>query len=606
MPVELQFVTDAGGLRSVCGIVAGAEEGQSDGGLATYQLIVRDALALMDQRVNTRVFRTMSEIEISEVLLSEWRQTNPVLARAFRFDLGRLRGTYPAREFTMQYNESDSAFMRRLWKRRGIAWFFEPGHATQVGTNDMPAHTLVLFDHPDALKQNAAGSVRYHRDDGTEQRDSITAWRAIRTLTPGVITRQSWDYARVGVMSSSETSRNDQGVLGNQFAASLDQHLIDSPHAGDSADDYRNLGVARMQHHEYEAKRCHGESGIRDLQVGEFNQITGHAELDTHPAEEREFVITELRVDAENNLPKAVNDKLRRLFAANRWATGEPAQDSALEQASAERGARYTNQFTCVRRGIAIVPDYDARRDVPRAEAQSVIVVGPPGEEVHCDEQGRVKVRFPGCRPDDHSHAHGAGASDSARDSAWVRVATSWASGQWGAISLPRPGDECIVTHLDGDPDKPIITGRVYNGKAAPPTFSHRGGLPGNRYVSGIKSKEIKGARYNQLRLDDTPGQISAQLASEHARSELNLGYLTHPRTDGKGKKRGDGFELTSDASGSIRTARSLLISAWKRLDVSANQLSREEHLALMQDCLDLFNYRRIPFARGCARSRPG
>jgi type VI secretion system secreted protein VgrG len=87
MGAELQFVTDKGGLRSVCGIVAQAAEGESDGGLATYQLIVRDALTMMEQRINTRVFRGASEIDITNTILREWQQNNAVLARAFDFAL---------------------------------------------------------------------------------------------------------------------------------------------------------------------------------------------------------------------------------------------------------------------------------------------------------------------------------------------------------------------------------------------------------------------------------------------------------------------------------------------------------------------------------------
>ena len=167
MAAELQFVTDKGGLRSVCGIVAQAAEGESDGGLATYQLVLRDALTMMEGRVNTRVFRGVSEIDITHTILREWRQSNAVLARSFDFALLHMK-TYPAREFTMQYNESDAAFLRRLWKRRGLAWFFQAGNASESEGKDIPGHTLVLFDNIQALNQNAAGTVRYHRDDGTE------------------------------------------------------------------------------------------------------------------------------------------------------------------------------------------------------------------------------------------------------------------------------------------------------------------------------------------------------------------------------------------------------------------------------------------------------
>ena len=571
MPVEIQFVTDRGGLRRVCGIVSRAVEGESDGGLATYQLIVRDALTIMDKRVNTRIFRNASEVDITTTLMREWQQTNPVLARAFDFDLAHVT-SYPCREFTMQYNESDAAFLRRLWKRRGMAWFFQPGTASDPGGHDLPAHTLVLFDDVAALKPNAAGTVRYHRDDGTEARDSITAWHAVRTLTAGIVTRQSWNYTQASSMASQLSSLSDQGSQGNQFASRLDDYLADVPHAGDDGDDYRSLGTLRMQRHEYESKYFQGESGVRDLCVGQWIGVTGHAEIDTHPREEREFVITELRIDAENNLPKSLNDRTRRLFALNHW----DGSIGALEHASAERSARYTNQFTCVRRGIPIVPSYDPRVDLPRTAAQSVIVVGPVGEEVHCDEHGRVKVRFPACRHEDHEHAHGAGASDSDRDSAWVRVSSAWAGAQCGASSLPRAGDECLVTFLGGDPDKLVIIGRVHGGKTPPPNFGHAGNLPGNRFVSGIKSREVNGCRYNQLRLDDTPGQISAQLASEHGHSQLNLGYLTHPRSDGKGEARGDGAELRSDKAVAIRGAQGVYISADARLRAAGRQLARD------------------------------
>lgn len=110
LPAELQFVTDRGQLRSVCGIVAQASAGQSDGGLATYQLVLRDALSLMEQRINTRVYRNQNEVDISTALAREWRERNPILAKVFDVDVSGIKGKYPAREFTMQHNESDAAF----------------------------------------------------------------------------------------------------------------------------------------------------------------------------------------------------------------------------------------------------------------------------------------------------------------------------------------------------------------------------------------------------------------------------------------------------------------------------------------------------------------
>jgi type VI secretion system secreted protein VgrG len=580
LPAELQFVTDRGDVRAVCGIVAQASAGQSDGGLATYELVIRDALALMAHRTNTRVFRNRNELDIAQIILDEWRQTNLVLAKAFDVDWSHLSGTYPAREFTMQHNESDADFLRRLWKRRGIAWLIRPGRASEIASQETPAHTLVLFDDAFTLPQNAAGVVRYHRDDGTEKSDTVFAWSPIRTLKPGNVTRQSWDHLNARAMVDSTPTRIDQGPLGNQFAATLDDYLVDVPHAGDDRNDYRNLGELRMKRHEYESKCFHGEGSVRTLCVGEWIALSGHPEIDTHREEEREFILTHLEIEAENNLPKAVESRIERLFALNRWDEG--ASSHTLRQASGERGMRYTNRFSCVRRGIPIVPAFDVRTDLPRPQLQSAVVVGPAGEEVHCDKYGRVKVRFPGTRSEDHDHAHGAGASDSERDSAWIRVASTWASNQWGAITLPRVGNEVIVDFLGGDPDKPIIVGQVYGGAAPPPSFSHTGTLPGNRYLAGIKSKEVQGLRYNQLRLDDTPGQINVQLSSQHGQSELNLGWLTHPRKDGSGNARGEGAELRSDNAVAIRGAQGVLISATARPKAGGRQLDRDDLIGLV------------------------
>lgn len=290
-------------------------------------------------------------------------------------------------------------------------------------------------------------------------------------------------------------------------------------------------------------------------------------------------MLTELTLTAENNLPKDVDERAQRLFSANSWHRA--AFHGQLEQASEEREVKYTNRFVCVRRGIPIVPAYDPRLDLPLVQLQSAIVVGPPGEEVHCDELGRIKLRFPGTREEDH--AEGAGASNTDRDSAWVRVATHWASDRWGSISLPRVGDEVLVDFLGGDPDKPIVVGRVFGGRTTPPAFSHTGELPGNRFLAGIKSKEVQGMRYNQLRLDDTPGQISAQLASEHGHSQLNLGCLTHPRRDGEGQARGEGAELRSDQSVVLRAARLMLLTTQAMLGAAGKQLEREPLQALLE-----------------------
>ncbi|MDN2715715.1 type VI secretion system Vgr family protein [Janthinobacterium sp. SUN120] len=598
VPAELQIVNDQGQLRKVCGIVAEACAGQSDGGLATYQLVLRDGLALMEKRINTRVFRNKHELQIVQLLFDEWRQGNSLLAASLDLAIdGALAArSLPAREFTMQHNESDAAFIRRLLRRRGIAWCFQAGAPASSNAATTPVHTLLLFDDASRLAHNAAGTVRYHRDDATEERDAVTAWSAVRRLQPGKSERYSWDDGHPHspqFMATQSQGGVDQGSNGNRFAASLDDYIVEPPLAAASNDDLRQLGQLAMARHDLDSKCFQGEGCVRDFCAGQWFSLEGHADIDSHPVAERSFVITALSVAASNNLPTGLDARVERLFAQSGWQcdAGQPQGAGADGRAV----LRYHNRFTCVRRGIAIVPAFDPRSDFPVVRLQSALVAGPAGEEVHCDALGRVKVRFGATRAPDHAHANGSGASDTERDSAWVRVASSWTGNgpgngrQCGTLTLPRIGAEVLIDFLGGDPDRPIIVGQLYNAVGAPPGLSARGALPGNRYLSGMRSREVRGGRGNQLCFDDTPSQISAQLASDQAASQLNLGYLTEPRSDGAGRQRGDGFELRSDASGSVRTARSLLISAWKQLGASGKQLDSSEHAAVMKECLELF-----------------
>lgn len=600
VPAELQVVTDRGQLRRFCGIVTSALSGQSDGGLATYQLVMRDALSVMENRVNTRIFRNMSELEIIETLIREWRANNAVLAGTFDLDIdpGLLNGANARREFTMQHNESDAVFLRRLMQRRGIAWFFRAGLVDRSGgaagkTDGAIGHTLVLFADPYCLHQNAAGSVRFHRDAATEERDTITYWSAERNLQPGRISLHSWDYKNSNgapLMAAQAESQADQGKHGNQLAASLEEYHVAAPHLGDSALDLTALGNMQMARFEYVAKSFHGEGGVRDLAVGEWVNFLGHPEIDTHPEKERQFVVTEQRIVAQNNLPTDIGARVERLFNRNGWN-----QDDEISSAPGGEGqVRYKTRFSCVRRGVRIVPP---RRVLRRPGIQTAIVVGPAGEEVWCDDMGRVKVRFPAARPQDHEHAAGAGASDSDSDSAWVRVASNWAGNgpgsgtQCGARLLPPVGTEVLVDWAGGDPDKPVIVGQLFNAVAPPPAFRREGALPATRYQSGLRSREVQGHRGNQLRFDDTPAQISAQLASDHATTELNLGYLTELRQDGKAAPRGEGAELRTDEAIALHAAKGIFLSTWKLFGGSStkgSQLARDDFVGLLRECGEL------------------
>ena len=597
---ELQIVTDRGQLRRICGIVTSAASGQSDGGLGTYKLVIRDALSVMESRVNTRVFRDKNELEIIQVLVTEWQTSNPVLARTFGFHVDEIlnnRG-FPRHGYTMQNNDSDAEFARRLMQRRGIAWFFRPGmptvpHSPAGSGPATTGHTLVLFDDANRLQQSAAGSIRFHRDAATEQRDAITGWSAVRQFCPGNLSLHSWDYLQPGgaaFMRADAPTRIDQGERGNQLAAGIEDYRVAAPHLGGSPQDLNALSDVQMAYLEYASKTFHGEGGVRDLAVGEWFSLEGHHDIDTHRDKDRQFVVTSQRIVAENNLPTELGARVGRLFAQSGW-------DAGAHPSNADSGPdpiRYRTSFSCVRRGVRIVAPPPAPL---RPQVQSALVVGPENEVVWCDRLGRVKVRFPATRPQDHAHAGGAGSADHDGDSAWVRVASSWAgngqgsSAQCGARMLPPVGAEVLVAFAGGDPDKPVIVAQVYNGAAPPPEFRSEDALPANRYQSGIRSREIRGARGNQLRLDDTPGQISAQLASDHASTELNLGFLTEPRRRDRATPRGEGAELRTDEAIALHATRGILLSAWKLLGgagAKGGQLARDDYLNLLRECGEL------------------
>ncbi len=594
-PVTIQLVTDSGSLQSICAIVTDAHEGESDGSLATYQLVVRDALSILERRMNTRIFRTKSTIDIVRTLVSEWRTKSSTLAATFDVDVSRLDASkYPVREQTLQFDESDADFIRRLCRREGIAWFVKSGGGQgSTDESQQPFHTLVLFDSVTRLEQAPAGTVAYHADASVGMNDSITLLTTGRQLVVGSVRRASWDYKPAESLILSTSTRLDQGTAANDLGKLLCDSRIDAPHMADSADHNQQLGRARIAAHGAQAVRIDGASGVRNLAVGTWVAVSGHPELDQLEEVDRRVIVTSLHHRGENNLPKELSARAQSLFTASRWLADSPpvSVDTRMRPSLTgdSESSRYENVFTGVPRGTPLTPLYDPRVDLPRVYPITGVVTVPDGEEVHCDEQGRIFVQIQGLDEADHEHAGGAGTQGTPADSAAVRVLGGWAGPNFGQHVLPRGGMEVLIDFMNGDPDRMYVAGVFANGQNTPATFTRTGGLPGNRYYSGVVSKEVQGSRYNQLRLDDTPSQISAQLASEHAASQLNLGYLTQPRTEGKGDDRGEGAELRTDAAAALRAARGMLLTTYARTQATGAHLDRKELQELLDECTSLF-----------------
>lgn len=310
----------------------------------------------------------------------------------------------------------------------------------------------------------------------------------------------------------------------------------------------QNLG----QYHNLKSKYFTAKTTVRDTQIGYWFALVDHPEIDQHNGSDKEFLITGKKFYNQNNLPKELNQQIEQLLEQSHWK-------SYITKINIEE--RQGNTLSLQRRSIKTVPEYHPLQHRPAASPQRAKVVGPSGDEIHVDEWGRIKVRFLFTRQEDHNHDSGAGANHNDTDSAWVDVLTPWAGEGYGTRFLPRIDEIVVIDFFDGNIDRPFVVGRIHEAQRYPTKFDNAGQLPDTKKLSGIKFKEYQGEGFNQLRFDDTTGQISAQLQSSHGISQLNLGKLSHPKNQAESEERGEGSELRTDQWGALRAGEGLLIT---------------------------------------------
>ncbi|MCP1291104.1 type VI secretion system tip protein VgrG [Chromobacterium sp. S0633] len=556
LPARLGILDAAGAESLRCGVVSKAECLGSDGGFSRYQLTIEPPFALLRHRVSSRVFQDQSVPDIVTQILSEHQQANPVFARVQAQDF--KTGPASPRSYCLQYRESDYDFIVRLLHEEGYAWRFD--HLD----GDTPQVRLVAFDDPYSLPPAGVERVRFHRSDATEAEDGLTEWNAQRQIVPGAVALASFDYQPVQTQHSGDDSRIDQGQNGKALQSSLHDYDPQSLYYAGDADQLSHYAQLRQQAHDLNAKQFSGGGSVRGLAAGQWFRLDDHPAHDGDSSEQREFVVTRQTLSARNNLPadlKAFQD-------------GKDAQP-------------FRADFDAQRRGVPLTPAY-AHTELAKPKSrgvQTATVVGPQGEEVHTDQHGRIKVQFHWQRPDEHPSI-GAGMDD--KSSCWLRVVMPSAGAGWGHQFIPRIGQEVLVDFIEGDIDRPVITGVLYNGSHPTPDFSGAGALPANKTLSGIKSKEHQGGQYNELLFDDTPGEVRAKLSSEPGKTQLNQGFLTQPRSNGKAEPRGDGFELRTDSHGAIRAGHGLLLSTEAQNGASGKQLAREQAQSQLDAALAL------------------
>nr|WP_263009563.1 type VI secretion system tip protein VgrG [Dickeya zeae] len=455
-PCELLVWYEGELQRRVSGIVSRFAQGDTGFRRTRYQAEVRPALWRLGLRTNARLFQTQKPDTIISTLLDEAGITDYAFA---------LRHDHAVREYCVQYRESDLAFIHRLAAEEGLFYF----HEFEAGK-----HRVVFADDAGALAK------------GPELFFNL----ATQGLSEGAYVRR-FRYAEA--VSTAEVALKDYsfktpayGLLHNRMSSELDHQRESYQHfdypgrfkqdpSGKAFTGYR-LDALRAG-----AMTGSGESNAAGLRPGGTFTLTEH--------------------------PNPAFNLAWQVVAV----THSGQQPQALEEESGGEPTTISNSFEVVKATTtwrAAMP-YKPMVDGP----QIATVVGPAGEEIYCDEFGRVKLQFPWDRY---------GASDD-QSSCWVRVSQGWAGGQYGLIAIPRIGHEVVVSFLEGDPDQPIVTGRTFHA-TNPSPYS----LPANKTRTSLRTSTHKGAGFNELRFEDQAGQEEVFI---HAQKDMNTVVLNNRST---------------------------------------------------------------------------
>jgi type VI secretion system secreted protein VgrG len=499
----------------------------SDGGLVSYQLIFSSWLHLLRFRKDARIFQDKTVEEILTAVFNE----HPQAQGAFRFE---LRTPLPQRSFCVQY-EDDWNFCHRLMESEGLFGYFE--HAA-----DGKSHTLVVTDDVYSLKPSEPGVLQFSRAGTNTSSDSWVQWSGSRTLHSSSLSTKTFDYKSPGDDKSTNVpTLSTHGDLPAQ--TEVYEYTGAYTHLTQNRSDH--LSKVRMEEWESRAKRFAAAGGVRNIDAGKWFELQGHPEHDPDAEQQRQFAVIEARWYIENNLPVSTTadlpHSLKTEIGQVRTAHAGAASAFGVAHDDGSEGF-YLVEVETPRRTVPFRSPLEHVK--PVMTLQTATVAGPANAEVFTDELNRIKVRF-------HWERLNSGDENA---SCWVRVAYSDTGGAYGGVHVPRVGEEVIVSFLDGDCDRPIVTGRVFNSDKSP--HWHSNGL-----LSGYKSKEYGGAGYNQMVMDDATCQNRVQLYSTSTNAHLHLGYLIQQSENTRGSYLGSGFDLKSDAYGAVRAGQGLYVS---------------------------------------------
>ncbi|MEO7497260.1 MAG: type VI secretion system tip protein TssI/VgrG [Massilia sp.] len=616
-PALLELLTvDGAAPRAFHGHLTEVELNGANGGMARYTLTLRPWTAFMAHGRDSRVFQDMTVFDILDAVFGAW-QGRARLAPAWRFEIAD-RALYPKRSLTTQYQESDLAFAERLMHEEGLFSFFE--HAGDAASPGLGKHELVIADHNGAFQPNPQSTVRYTQPGAVMKEDSMDRWRSQMRLQTNAVELRSWDYRTLDTRQVAAAGVAPDG-------AALQSSDVPGQYAYASRSHGQRIADNQMQALEARREVFTGAGTVRTLSPGTSFTLTGQAVHDDGASEdERGFIVTRVVHLMHNNLNADLRADIIKRVGGGALADAIAAEQAgSLHAVGRDAGERplYRNRIEAIRARVpyrASRVDGHGRLLHPKPTIvgqQSAIVVGPAGAVIHTDRDHRVKVQFHWQRgSDSHSRlAHpapdghtGAPADDSA--GTWVRVAAPLApvaGANWGSHALPRVGQEVLVDFLEGNIDRPVIIGALYNGAGAEDAQHNQvaqgaGAATGNApawfpgeaaeahahpaVLSGLKSQAMAASAqgsgaYSQLLFDDTPGQprvaLQRHAGAHQGTDELNLGHLRHQSDNARLQAVGFGAELKTEHGAALRAGKGILLSSDLRGGASGAQMDSRE-----------------------------
>lgn len=436
------------------GVVTRIGQTGRQGELYTYRAVLQPFLWLLTRASNCKVMPANNTVpDIIKAVLTDHGYTGST------FVTDRLQTTYAAREYCVQYRETDFNFISRLMEEEGIYYYFE--HADG-------SHKLILCDDPAAhnpMPGNAAIDYSPASSGGGHDSEYISDWQLNQTIRSGLYTLNDYDFVTPSGDLKSTFRATDQHPQANS------KEFYDYPGLYGHVDGGEHYAKARMQEQLAEFERIECQGNVQNLSAGAKFTLAGYPRSDQN----REYLVIATQVQIQNN---------------------------AYVSGGAGSGPDYRSVYEVMPAATAFRPPRITPKPLVQG-IQTAVVVGEAGNEITTDEYGRVKVQF---------HWDRLGTKD-ANSSCWIRVAQLWAGKSWGSIYIPRIGQEVVVDFLEGNPDRPIIIGSVYNADQTVP-FT----LPDNKSQSGIKTRstaEGTADNFNMIQFEDKKGSEQLNIQAE-------------------------------------------------------------------------------------------